>query len=120
MALCKGGRLKSQVGHLVDPFIRRSQLLVHTLDMLSSKQEKSKSSASKKQTGNGGATKAAKGNAKNNKAEEREVQCDVETVSWRERHISASVSIEASEERVWEVLTDYERLAEFIPNLVRR
>lgn len=109
------------MGHLVDPFIRRSQLLVHTLDMLSSKQEKSKSSVSKKQTGNGGAsTKAAKGSAKNNMVEEREVQCDVEAVSWRERHINASVSIEASEERVWEVLTDYERLAEFIPNLVRR
>lgn len=51
---------------------------------------------------------------------EREVNCEVEAVSWRERHISASVSIEASEARVWEVLTDYERLAEFIPNLIRR
>lgn len=49
----------------------------------------------------------------NNKAE-----CRVETVSWRERRITASILVEATEEKVWEVLTDYERLAEFIPNLV--
>jgi hypothetical protein len=53
-------------------------------------------------------------------ASERHVHCEVEAVSWRERHISASVKIEATQERVWEVLTDYGRLAEFIPNLTRR
>ncbi|KAH9309470.1 hypothetical protein KI387_037381, partial [Taxus chinensis] len=36
----------------------------------------------------------------------------------RERQVSAEVVIEADEQSVWEVLTDYERLAEFIPNLV--
>lgn len=29
----------------------------------------------------------------------------------------ASVTIEASLEEVWQVLTDYERLPEFVPNL---
>lgn len=52
--------------------------------------------------------------------EEREVHCQVEVVSWRERHISASICIEATPQRVWNVLTDYERLSEFVPNLVRR
>lgn len=51
---------------------------------------------------------------------ERQVNCQVEAVSWRERHISASISIDAVQERVWEVLTDYGSLAEFIPNLTRR
>ena len=29
----------------------------------------------------------------------------------------ASITIEASPEEVWQVLTDYERLPEFVPNL---
>eukprot|EP00250_Pteridium_aquilinum_P019919 c24624_g1_i1 orf=315-2870(-) len=45
-------------------------------------------------------------------------ECHVEVVSWRERRITASIEIEASPQRVWEVLTDYERLSEFIPNLI--
>ncbi|CAM6099943.1 unnamed protein product [Calypogeia fissa] len=50
---------------------------------------------------------------------EPEVEVEVEVVSWRERHIRANVCAEVSDERMWGVLTDYERLAEFIPNLVR-
>lgn len=49
----------------------------------------------------------------------RIVECSVEVLSWRDRKISAAIVIGASLERVWEVLTDYEKLAEFIPNLVR-
>ena len=33
------------------------------------------------------------------------------------RRAVASISIEASPEQVWEVLTDYEALPEFVPNL---
>ncbi|XP_020524503.1 uncharacterized protein LOC18436761 isoform X1 [Amborella trichopoda] len=46
------------------------------------------------------------------------VQCEVQVVSWRERGVRGWVEIEAHEETVWNVLTDYERLADFIPNLV--
>ncbi|KAH9289437.1 hypothetical protein KI387_033554, partial [Taxus chinensis] len=57
---------------------------------------------------------------KKNEEEEEggKVKCKVEVISWRERRVSAEVVIEADEQSVWEVLTDYERLAEFIPNLV--
>ncbi|KAH9304783.1 hypothetical protein KI387_009187, partial [Taxus chinensis] len=56
---------------------------------------------------------------KNEKEEEGgKVKCKVEVISWREMRVSAKVVIEANEQSVWEVLTDYERLAEFIPNLV--
>lgn len=44
--------------------------------------------------------------------------CEVDVVSWRERKIRAWVSVAADAESVWKVLTDYERLADFIPNLV--
>ncbi|KAL3689399.1 hypothetical protein R1sor_015708 [Riccia sorocarpa] len=50
---------------------------------------------------------------------DRNVEVEVEVVSWRERHIKAHICVEASDQMVWNVLTDYERLAEFIPNLVR-
>lgn len=46
------------------------------------------------------------------------VDCRVDVISWRERHITASIVINANEQNVWDVLTEYERLAEFIPNLV--
>nr|ATG70999.1 HCF145 [Hesperocyparis macrocarpa] len=55
---------------------------------------------------------------KNGEEEGGKVECQVEVISWRERRVSAAVVIEAEEQSVWEVLTDYERLAEFIPNLV--
>ncbi|KAL9268154.1 hypothetical protein AKJ16_DCAP16876 [Drosera capensis] len=51
-------------------------------------------------------------------SEEREVKCEVEVVSWRERRIRAEIEVNADVESVWNVLTDYERLADFIPNLV--
>jgi hypothetical protein len=54
------------------------------------------------------------------KVEEQLVDCKIETVAWRKRHISASIEVAATLEQVWGVLTDYERLADFIPNLAKR
>ena len=47
-------------------------------------------------------------------------ECRVETISWRERLVIASILIEAPPLTVWKVLTDYEKLSDFIPNLVYR
>ncbi|XP_057496486.1 uncharacterized protein LOC130781335 isoform X1 [Actinidia eriantha] len=49
---------------------------------------------------------------------ERKVNCEVEVISWRERRVKAQISVHADVESVWNALTDYERLADFIPNLV--
>ncbi|KNA22884.1 hypothetical protein SOVF_030170 [Spinacia oleracea] len=49
---------------------------------------------------------------------ERKVNCEVEVISWRERQIKAEVKVNADVESVWNALTDYERLADFVPNLV--
>ncbi|KAJ1704578.1 hypothetical protein LUZ63_004357 [Rhynchospora breviuscula] len=46
------------------------------------------------------------------------VRCDVHVISWRERAVHASILVNADVDSVWSVLTDYERLADFIPNLV--
>ena len=48
------------------------------------------------------------------------VKCDVDVVSWRERRVLASVPVAADVDTLWQVITDYERLADFIPNLVQR
>ncbi|XP_068660004.1 uncharacterized protein [Aristolochia californica] len=50
--------------------------------------------------------------------EDQRVHCEVDVVSWRERRVRAWISVEADVDSVWNVLTDYERLADFIPNLV--
>ncbi|CAL9094829.1 unnamed protein product [Musa acuminata var. zebrina] len=47
-----------------------------------------------------------------------EVHCEVDVVSWRERRVRAWILVSADVESVWSVLTDYERLADFVPNLV--
>ncbi|XP_039781812.1 uncharacterized protein LOC120649168 isoform X1 [Panicum virgatum] len=47
------------------------------------------------------------------------VKCDVDVVSWRERRVLASVPVAADVDTLWQVITDYERLADFIPNLVQ-
>ncbi|CAI9780511.1 unnamed protein product [Fraxinus pennsylvanica] len=49
---------------------------------------------------------------------DRKVRCAVEVASWRERRIKGEISVNADVESVWNALTDYERLADFIPNLV--
>ncbi|XVF58880.1 hypothetical protein PTKIN_Ptkin07bG0101600 [Pterospermum kingtungense] len=48
----------------------------------------------------------------------RKVKCEVEVLSWRERRIKAEILVCADIDSVWIALTDYERLADFIPNLV--
>jgi hypothetical protein len=53
-------------------------------------------------------------------ASARGVKCDVDVVSWRERRVLASVPVAADVDTLWQVITDYERLADFIPNLVQR
>lgn len=45
------------------------------------------------------------------------VAIDVVPVGDRTRQISASIQIPQPSDRVWQVLTDYEHLADFIPNL---
>ena len=52
--------------------------------------------------------------------EERKVHCEVQVISWRERRIKAEVVVNADVASVWDALTDYERLADFVPNLVSR
>lgn len=46
------------------------------------------------------------------------MHCEVEVISWRERRIRARVLVQVDIETVWGVITDYERLADFIPNLI--
>lgn len=52
--------------------------------------------------------------------DEKKVGCEVEVVSWRERKIKAEILVNADVDSVWNALTDYERLADFVPNLVSR
>ncbi|XP_043804647.1 uncharacterized protein LOC110628471 isoform X4 [Manihot esculenta] len=48
----------------------------------------------------------------------RKVNCQVEVISWRERRIKAQIAVNADIQSVWNALTDYERLADYIPNLI--
>ncbi|KAL8166285.1 hypothetical protein V2J09_007784 [Rumex salicifolius] len=48
----------------------------------------------------------------------RRVDCEVEVISWRERRIRGEINVNSDVESVWNALTDYEHLADFIPNLV--
>ncbi|KAK7399338.1 hypothetical protein VNO78_10520 [Psophocarpus tetragonolobus] len=70
-----------------------------------------------KQVGNGNEKEVGKEDEEKEEGE-REVQCGVEVVSWRERRVKAEISINADIGSVWNALTDYEHLADFIPNLV--
>jgi hypothetical protein len=45
------------------------------------------------------------------------VKCDVDVVSWRERRVLASVPVVTYVDTLWQVITDYEPLADFILNL---
>lgn len=47
------------------------------------------------------------------------VEIQVEKIAERQRQITARVHIPQPVEQVWKVLTDYEALAEFIPNLAK-
>ena len=46
-----------------------------------------------------------------------EVKIETEEVAKRQRRITSAISIEHPREAVWQVLTDYESLPEFIPSL---
>ncbi|KAJ4965516.1 hypothetical protein NE237_017365 [Protea cynaroides] len=46
------------------------------------------------------------------------VHCEVDVISWRERRIKGTILVFADIDSVWNALTDYERLADFIPNLI--
>ncbi len=48
-----------------------------------------------------------------------DVEVQVEKIAERKRQITAKIQIPQSVEDVWKVLTDYEALAEFIPNLAK-
>ncbi|MEH1834689.1 MAG: SRPBCC family protein [Nostoc sp.] len=47
------------------------------------------------------------------------VEVQIEKIAERQRQISAKVQIPQPVEQIWKVLTDYEALAEFIPNLAK-
>ncbi|WP_191761462.1 SRPBCC family protein [Komarekiella delphini-convector] len=47
------------------------------------------------------------------------VEVQVEKIAERQRRISAKIQIPQPIERIWKVLTDYEALADFIPNLAK-
>ncbi|MEM9485869.1 MAG: SRPBCC family protein [Cyanobacteria bacterium P01_F01_bin.116] len=47
------------------------------------------------------------------------VNIKTERLAPRQRQIVASVAVPRSLEQVWEILTDYERLADFVPNLTK-
>ncbi|MEN9224418.1 MAG: SRPBCC family protein [Thermostichus sp. HHBFW_bins_43] len=47
-----------------------------------------------------------------------DIQIEVVDLGERRRQIQGTVHIPVERERIWQVLTDYDRLAEFIPNLV--
>ncbi|CAI0403928.1 unnamed protein product [Linum tenue] len=49
---------------------------------------------------------------------QRRVICEVEVVSWRERRIRAQILVNSDIQSIWIALTDYERLADYIPNLL--
>ena len=52
--------------------------------------------------------------------EERETTTVSEWCVEAERRVKAEISVNADIESVWNALTDYEHLADFIPNLVWR
>jgi ribosome-associated toxin RatA of RatAB toxin-antitoxin module len=47
------------------------------------------------------------------------VEVQTETLAERQRQITAKIQIPHPVEQVWQVLTDYEALADFIPNLAK-
>jgi hypothetical protein len=48
-----------------------------------------------------------------------EVAIQVDKLSDRQRQISATIQIPQPVEKVWQILTDYESLPDFIPNLAK-
>ena len=46
-----------------------------------------------------------------------DVKIDIEEVAKRQRRITSQIAIAQPRDKVWQVLTDYESLPEFVPNL---
>ncbi len=53
-----------------------------------------------------------------NSVSQTDVAIQVEQLEGRQRHVLAKILIPSSLDRVWQVLTDYEACAEFMPNLI--
>jgi ribosome-associated toxin RatA of RatAB toxin-antitoxin module len=49
----------------------------------------------------------------------QQIQIQLEKIAQRQRQITAVIQIPQPVEKVWQVLTDYEALPEFIPNLAK-
>jgi ribosome-associated toxin RatA of RatAB toxin-antitoxin module len=49
----------------------------------------------------------------------QEVEVQTDRAEGRQRQISAKIRLPYSIEQIWQILTDYDRLAEFIPNLAK-
>ncbi len=47
------------------------------------------------------------------------VEVQVEKIAERQRRITANIKIPQPAEKIWKVLTDYEALVEFVPNLAK-
>lgn len=52
-------------------------------------------------------------------SESQGVEVQTDRAEGRQRQISAKIRIPYSIEQVWQILTDYDRLADFIPNLAK-
>jgi ribosome-associated toxin RatA of RatAB toxin-antitoxin module len=52
-------------------------------------------------------------------ADHNQIEVQVEKIAERQRQITAVIRIPASLEKVWKILTDYEALPDFIPNLAK-
>jgi ribosome-associated toxin RatA of RatAB toxin-antitoxin module len=48
-----------------------------------------------------------------------EVEVETKKLEGRQRQISAKIQIPYSAEQIWQILTDYDHLAEFVPNLAK-
>ena len=52
-------------------------------------------------------------------ADHSQIEVQVEKIAERQRQITAVIHIPTSVEKVWKILTDYEALPDFIPNLAK-
>lgn len=52
-------------------------------------------------------------------ADHNQIEVQVEKIAERQRQITAVIHIPTSVEKVWKILTDYEALPDFIPNLAK-
>ncbi|KAK3035271.1 hypothetical protein RJ639_034708 [Escallonia herrerae] len=105
---CKAQHLSLyQASILIPPSLQRNKCVVLASARLNSTTHFANDDSNKPRT-------------RNESGGERKVECQVEVISWRERRIKADILVNSDIESVWNALTDYERLADFIPNLVSR